>query len=149
MKARGFTLLEMLLVLVLIAGIGMVTTFALTGGFAGMQLRNTTKTIAAQLRYAHAQAIATATPQRFELDVHAHRWQGTAGQHGTIPEALAVDFTGARQAQTHDDAGAILFFPEGGSSGGRIELAAKDAHWHIDVAWLTGEVTLARVETTQ
>lgn len=143
---RGFTLLEMLLVLVLVAGVTTVTALAIGGGLEGMRLRGSAREVAAQLRYARAQAIATSRPQRFELDVHAHRWQGANRQHGTIPESLAVQFIGARQAQADVDKGAVLFFPDGGASGGRIELSTKDVRWRIDVAWLTGEVALSRVE---
>ena len=42
--------------------------------------------------------------------------------------------------------GAIVFFPDGGATGGRVQLQAKRAAWNVDVAWLTGEVKVARTE---
>ena len=42
--------------------------------------------------------------------------------------------------------GAILFFPDGGSTGGRVTLSAGTAAWSADVAWLTGETRLLRDE---
>ena len=60
--------------------------------------------------------------------------------------SLAVRFTGAREAQARAGEGAILFFPDGGSTGGRVTLASGRAAWSVDVGWLTGEVRLLRDE---
>ncbi|MEL1266141.1 type II secretion system protein XpsH [Pseudoxanthomonas putridarboris] len=141
---RGVSLLEMLLVVALIAGVATLSAMVLTGGLDGMRLRSETKEIAAQLRYTRAQAIATGQPQRFLIDPLAHRWQAPNGRHGAIPESLSIRFTGARQAQARAGEGAILFFHDGGSTGGRITLGAKRAAWSVDVTWLTGEVRVMR-----
>lgn len=143
-RTPGFTLLEVLVVLVIIA---MATTFAamaLSGGLDGMRLRSSTKEIAAQLRYTRTQAIATGMPQRFSIDPRGHRWQGPDNRHGKIPSSLGVEFIGAREVQPRAGEGGILFFPDGASTGGRVQLSVKRAVWRVDVSWLTGEVTLAR-----
>ncbi len=144
--ARGFTLLEMLLVIALIAAIGLLAAFAFTGGIAGMQLRSNAKELAAQLRYTRTQAIATGQKQTFTVDPTAHTWSGANGRAGEIPKSLKLSFIGARQVQPSEGEGAIVFFNDGASTGGRIQLSAKRAGWNIDVAWLTGEVKLKRVE---
>ncbi|KRD34095.1 type II secretion system protein GspH [Lysobacter sp. Root916] len=143
---RGFTLLEMLLVIALIAAIGLLAAFAFTGGIAGMQLRSNAKELAAQLRYTRTQAIATGQKQTFTIDPGAHTWSGANGRAGEIPKSLKLSFVGARQLQPAEGQGAIVFFNDGASTGGRIQLSAKRAGWNIDVAWLTGEVRLKRVE---
>jgi len=48
--------------------------------------------------------------------------------------------------QPAEGQGAIVFFSDGASTGGRVQLRMRDAAWNIDVAWLTGEVTLRRAE---
>lgn len=146
-RAPGFTLLEVLVVLVIIA---MATTFAamaLGGGLDSMRLRSSSKEIAAQLRYTRTQAIATGVPQRFSIDPRDHRWQGAGNRQGKIPSSLGVEFIGAREVQPRAGEGGILFFPDGASTGGRIQLSVKRAALRIDVAWLTGEVTLARASS--
>ncbi len=143
-RSRGVSLLEMLLVVALIAIAGMLAAMVLTGGLDGMRLRSSSKEIAAQLRYARAQAIATGQSQRFVIDPVRHQWQGPNQRQGNIPPSLGVEFTGAREAQARAGEGGILFFPDGASTGGRVQLSAKKAVWRIDVAWLTGEVRLAR-----
>ncbi|MET0809007.1 MAG: GspH/FimT family pseudopilin [Pseudoxanthomonas sp.] len=144
--AHGFTLIEILVVLALIAFATTLAAVAFSGGMDGMRLRSSSKEIAAQLRYARTLAIATGTPQRFSIDPAGHRWQGARQRHGRIPESLSVEFTGARQAGVRGGEGGILFFADGASTGGRIQLQVKRAAWRIDVGWLTGEVKLARVD---
>ena len=143
---RGFTLLEMVVVMVIIAAAMLLGVMATSGGTERMQLHSSTKQIAANLRYTRARAIATGEPQRFTIDPRGHAWQAPNGRHGKIPEALEVNFTGARQVQPQAGVGAIMFFDDGASTGGRVQLARGDAAWNVDVAWLTGEVTLRRAE---
>ena len=47
---------------------------------------------------------------------------------------------GAAQLQPSAGTGAIAFYPDGGASGGRIELIGQRAGWQLDVAWITGQV---------
>lgn len=146
---RGTSLLEMLLVIALIAGIGLLAAGALGGGLAGMQLRSSAKEVAAALRFTRTQAIATGKPQRFTLDPAAHRWTAPNGRKGEIPDSLRITFTGAREKQPRRGEGAIVFFADGASTGGRVQLSARQAAWNVDVAWLTGEVKLRRAEVAR
>lgn len=143
---RGVSLLEMLLVIALIAATSLLAAAALGGGFAGMQLRSSAKELAAQLRYTRTQAIATGEPQRFVIDPAAHTWRAPDGREGEIPEALGIRFYGARQVQPSRGEGAIVFFADGASTGGRVQLSRERAGWNVDVAWLTGQVRLLRAE---
>jgi len=143
---RGVSLLEMMLVIALIAVASLLAAAVLTGGIDGMRLRSQAKEIAAQLRYTRAQAIATGVPQRFVIDPHARRWQAPNDRRGELPAAIGVGFTGARQAQERAGEGGILFFHDGGSTGGRVRLQQGQAAWVIDVGWLTGQVRISRAD---
>ena len=145
-RARGVSLLEMLLVLALIAIASTLAAMALTGGLDGMRMRSSAKEIAAQMRYTRALAISTGKPQRFAIDPEGHRWQAPNRKPGRVADSLGVRFTGAREAQARAGEGGILFFPDGASTGGRVQLQAKRAAWRIDVGWLTGQVKLSQVE---
>ena len=147
-RSRGVSLLEMLLVIALLAAVSVLAATALSGGFRGIQLRSTAKDIASQLRYTRTQAIATGKPQRFTIDPRDHRWSAPNDRNGDIAPALGVSFIGARELQPSAGEGAIVFFADGASTGGRVQLRAKRVAWNIDVAWLTGEVRLRRVEAT-
>nr|WP_231583325.1 GspH/FimT family pseudopilin [Luteimonas sp. FCS-9] len=143
-RQRGFSLLEGLLVVGLIAVTGVLAAAAMGGGFDRIALQSTAKELAAQLRYTRTQAIATGQPQRFVLDPQARTWQAPNGRRGEIPERLDVEFTGARELQASASEGAIVFFADGAATGGRIRVALRGAAWQVDVAWLTGEVRLGR-----
>jgi general secretion pathway protein H len=139
-SARGFTLLEIILVMAIIALASVLAAAAMGGGFRGMQLRANAQKIASNLRFTRAQAIATGQPQRFVIDPHAHAWHAPKSHHGEIPPKLGIAFVGAREVQSQPGEGAIAFFPDGASTGGRIQLTSGKAMWTVDVAWLTGQV---------
>lgn len=139
---RGFTLIEVLVVIALIALIGSMTAVAMSGGLQGIRLRAASKDIASQLRYTRAQAIASGQPQRFVINPSGHLYASPGKRDGRIPQQLGIRFYGARQASAQAGEGAIVFYPDGASTGGSVELSAKQAVRKITVAWLTGEVRL-------
>jgi general secretion pathway protein H len=141
---RGVSLVELVLVIVLVGLMSLLAASAMGGGFKGMQLRSSAKEIAAQLRHTRTRAIASGQTQRFSIDPRARSWEGADGRRGTIPGTLGITFTGARQTQPREGVGAILFFADGASTGGRVRLSRESAAWDIDVNWLTGEVRLTR-----
>lgn len=145
----GFSLLEMMLVIAIIALASLLAASALTGGIDGMRLRAAGKQVAAQLRYTRAQAIATGEAQKFTIDPHAHTWTSPKQHHGDIAKQLSITFIGAREVQPSQGEGAVMFFPDGASTGGRVRLQAGKATWDIDVAWLTGQVKLSRAQASR
>lgn len=144
--ARGFSLLEVILVLAIVALASLLAAAAVGGGADGMRLRSAAKEVAAQLRYTRAQALATGEAQRFVIDPEAHTWTAPKQRDGELSDKLAIVFTGAREVQPDEGVGAIMFFPDGASTGGRVRLAIDEAAWQVDVAWLTGQVRVSRVE---
>jgi len=144
----GVSLLEMLLVVALIAAASLLAAAAFSGGLAGMELRSTAKEIAAELRFTRTRAIASGQPQRFVIDPVARTWRAPDDHAGEIPGDLQVRFIGAREVQPSQGEGGVMFFSDGAATGGRIQLSREGAAWNIDVAWLTGEVTLARAEAS-
>jgi general secretion pathway protein H len=145
-RQRGFSLIELVVVMVLIAALVGLGAAAVGTGLPGQQLRGAARELAGELRFTRAQAIATGTEQVFELDVTDRRWTSAGKRAGRLPAELDLVATTARQEQPVRDVAAIRFFPDGAATGGRIVVKRGDAAWRIDVAWLTGEVTLRRGE---
>jgi general secretion pathway protein H len=77
------------------------------------------------------------------VDVEA-RQLDLAGYHSlSLPSGLTVQLETAARELRNDQRGAIRFFPDGSSSGGRI-IVAFDAHgYQVGVTWLTGRITVA------
>jgi prepilin-type N-terminal cleavage/methylation domain-containing protein len=65
----GFTLLEILIVVMLIALISGVFATTLGGGF-GVHLRNAGRALSAELEYVGQRAVTTGRPQRFVIDLN-------------------------------------------------------------------------------
>ncbi len=141
---RGFTLIEILIVVTLVAALSVMLMATIGGGMDGLRMRSATKEIASELRHARAQAMAKGEVQTFAIDPAARHWSGAGGRTGELSKKISVVFIGARELQPRKGEGAIVFFEDGASSGGRIQLKQDKAAWNIDVAWLTGEVSLHR-----
>ncbi|GAB2489996.1 type II secretion system protein XpsH [Arenimonas alkanexedens] len=145
-RPHGFSLVELIVVMVLIAALAALGLAAIGRGMPGQELRGTAKALAAELRFTRAQAIATGREQVFRIDVGEKRWRG-AGEHtGEVPAGISLEVTGAREELESPQVAAIRFFPEGAATGGRVVLRSGEAAWRVDVAWLTGEVQLHRGE---
>ena len=130
----GFSLIEMIVVVVLIAATTALAASVMTAGLPGQQLRGASRELAAQLRYARAQAIVSGQSQVFSIDARTREWQGPNRRHGQLPRQINILATGAKIEQRHSDA----------ATGGRIVLWRDQAAWQIDVEWLTGEVSVKR-----
>ena len=149
-SGRGFTLFELLVVLVvllLVAGIGVP---ALTGG-GGIELKAAARTLAAGLRHTRQQALSDRQPRAFTLDVEARWYQlATDTRVRSLPANLGLKLFTARSELDGEGRGSIRFFPDGSSTGGRITVSrTKSQHGariFVDVDWLTGRV---RVLETQ
>ena len=149
MHARGFSLLEMLLVMVLVAAASLLAVAAFGGGMRGMALRGGANDLAAQFRFARAVAISSGQAQDVLIDPQARRWEGAKGRSGDLPDGGEIVFTGAREVQPEGGKGAVRFFPDGAATGGRVRLLANGGGWDVDVGWLTGEVRVSRVQAAQ
>jgi general secretion pathway protein H len=142
--ARGFTLLEMVVVIALFAAVTALAASVVSRGLPGQQLRRATKEIATELRYTRARAISSGKPQVFVFDTRQRQWRAPDRHHGEVPDSVEVVAIGARSEQVGDRTAVIRFFPEGAATGGRFVLKHGRAAWQVDVEWLTGEVRVTR-----
>ena len=143
-RQHGYTLIELLAVLVLVAAIVALGAATITRKLPGQRLQQSAKELVAQLRYTRAQAIATGQPQVFMIDANSREWRAGEKRSGALSKDISIVATGARNEQQRPGVAAVRFFPEGAATGGRIVLRNERAAWQVDVQWLTGEVSLAR-----
>lgn|SRR5690554_5591799 len=147
-QARGYSLLELMVVVALIAALATLSAMVIGQSMPGQQLRGTARDLAADLRYTRARAIASGREQVFVMDLDQRRWRAAGEREGDWPETLRVVATTAREERPALRSAAVRFFPDGSATGGRFVLAYEQAAWRVDVAWLTGEVSLHRGEGT-
>ncbi len=139
----GFTLLELLVVL----AIGSLLVGLAPPAFDRLreisQYRDTVRAIVVGLRQAHQQAMAYGQTVNFRVDLASRKF-GIEGQTlKALPASLEVRTTVGSQEQPDNTQQAdIAFLPEGGSSGGTIELVRPSgAGVRIRVDWLFGQIT--------
>lgn len=140
---RGFSLIEVLMVVGLMAIALALFSGVVGGGLEGMRLRNAAKEVAAQLRYARSIAISSGEATVFSLDVDSAHWT-TGRREGDLSGKPTLEVMSAAQEQVEAGVARIRFFPDGSSTGANITLSKGSARWLIEVRWLTGEIRLSR-----
>jgi general secretion pathway protein H len=141
--APGFTLIELLVVLTLIGLLVAVVIPMFGNGVSTTELKSDTRAVAAGLRQARGQAIAQRGEAVLMLDLAAHSFSVPPDPrvHKLAPQLELKLFT-AQSDLVNDNVGAIRFFADGGSNGGRITLASGERKFNVDVDWLTGRVAI-------
>ena len=141
---RGFTLVELMVVLVIIAlMLGLVAT-SMSRSISGAEAREASRKLVANLRYTRTQAILSKSEQRFIVDLEQRSYTAPGRKPVQLPEGVEIQLTTARSELMSDEVGSIRFFPDGGSTGGRIDLLVNGREYVINVAWLTGEASLQK-----
>ena len=142
-NARGVTLLELLVVLSIMAVIAAIVVPVFTGGVSGSELKGATREVAAGLRLARSEALATRKETRVTLDLENRSFQVERDPRThALPKQIELKLFTAQSDLVSDKVGAIRFFPDGGSNGGRVTLAAGERKFNVDVDWLTGRVAI-------
>jgi general secretion pathway protein H len=143
---RGFTLVEMLVVMVIAALVLALVGTSISRSVSGAEMRTAARKVAANLRYTRTQAILQKTEQVFLVDIEAMTYQAPERELVEIPEGMRMALTTARTELTGESVGGIRFYPDGGSTGGFVELETDNRIYKISVAWLTGETVVEIVD---
>lgn len=142
-RAAGFTILEVLVVLV----IGAVAYALVLGvpfrGASSADLKSAARTLAAGLRQAQSTAMVTKRDAVLTLDVEAREYR-VAGDEEVrkLPKGIDLKLYTAQSEVSDERRGGIRFYPDGSSTGGRITVAAGERKYLVDVDWLTGRVSI-------
>ena len=139
----GFTLIELLVVTVI-----MVMAYSLAGplvssGVSSTELKASARQLAAGLRKARSDAVTRRRETVLTVDVEGRRFQLSGDPRlYRLPRDIEVKVFTAQSELVNANTGSIRFFPDGGSTGGRITVAAKQRQYAVDVNWLTGQVAI-------
>lgn len=143
MRSDGFTILEVLVVLV----IGAIAYSLVLGvpfrGPSVADLKAASRTLAAGLRQAQSVALASRSDAVLTLDVEEREFQvtGTEGSRA-LPKDLELRLYTAQSEVATERKGSIRFYPDGSSTGGRITVASGERKYLVDVDWITGRVSI-------
>ena len=141
---RGFTLIELLAVLFIGALVYALLLGVPLRGTSTADLKSSARSLASGLRQAQSTAMATRRDATLTLDLESREFMVT-GSEGTrtLPKDLELKLYTAQTEATSERKGAIRFYPDGSSTGGRITVSAGERKYEVDVDWLTGRVSIA------
>jgi general secretion pathway protein H len=143
-RSRGFTLLELLVVLAIIALLLAITPPLITAAIPGAELKASARRVAAGLRLAREEAIRTGHDVTFTLDLETHSFEVDGRfRQGKLPKGLDLKLEAAETEMLDEHRGAVRFFPDGSSTGGRVILSRHDTGYQVGVQWLTGRILTA------
>jgi general secretion pathway protein H len=144
-RSQGFTLLELIVVLV-IMGLGFAAIgISLSSGNETTELKATARDMASTLRYAKGQAQLSHQETTLTIDFEENSYS-VSGRNKVYEIPQTIDTTmHTGQNELTDGKGSIRFFPDGSSSGGWIKLERGKMAWRIDINWLTGQVEIKDV----
>jgi general secretion pathway protein H len=139
----GFTLVELLVVLLLLSLLLAVVPPLFSRAFPGLEARGAARSLAASLRNARSEAVFSGHDQAVIFDLENKRYQRQgSGRATALPGALELDLVTAREELLDDRVGAIRFYPDGSSTGGRVTLGDERGGWMVDVDWLSGRIDI-------
>jgi general secretion pathway protein H len=133
--SRGFTLLEMLVVIVLMS-IGItVVGFGLNKGLQQAAERQSLGQMVQALRATRSAAIISGQPRETRFDLARRTFQAPGQPPRQWPANMGVQLNTAADLDA-----AFAFYPDGSSSGGNLVVFQGERRSRIDIGWLTGSV---------
>jgi general secretion pathway protein H len=117
----------------------------IVGSMKRSQLKKITDDLVGAIRYTRSQAMIKNKAQRIIFDLKESRYVIPEKEKVVqVPKHLNINLLTAESERQGNTSGAIRFYPDGSSTGGRVTLTEKDKRWVVHVAWLTGKVKLVR-----
>jgi general secretion pathway protein H len=135
----GFTLIEMLVVMTIMALVATIAVPLLTQPSNTLRLETTARDLAGALRLTRATAIAQNVDITLDIDVDRHTFQSAAIPLQSFAPGIVAELKVAEPERATPSRGAFRFFSDGSSTGGDVVLRLRDKEARICVNWLTGE----------
>lgn len=141
-RTRGFTLVELLVVMAIAAVVMTAVPTLFSAAFPGLEMKSAARRTAATLRLARESAIRRGEETTVLVDLEQHRLTLAGYRALSLPERLSLRLDAASSELIDEQRGAIRFFPDGSSTGGRLVLSHDGHGYQIGVIWLTGRIEL-------
>ncbi|MEO0543710.1 MAG: prepilin-type N-terminal cleavage/methylation domain-containing protein [Pseudomonadota bacterium] len=135
----GFSLLEMVAVMTIVALIALVVAPRYSANGGPQALKSTAFEIAGLLRQSRIAAIRSGQSKSFSLSVSERRaWPAGADTSVIIPDEFTLRHEASSRCDRHAGATLIVFQPDGKSCGSVITLEMGALSAIISTNWLTG-----------
>jgi general secretion pathway protein H len=136
---RGFTLLELLVVLVILSLMLTLAPSLMAGG--GAKLRVAARDLTFDLRQLRDNAIRDGITTSLTLDAAHHGYQlNPANRLRPLPQDADLTLTPGAPPLVGDPTPEIIFYPDGSSSGGTLTLEDRTVSYAVRVDWVGGQL---------
>jgi general secretion pathway protein H len=139
-RCGGFTLVEMLAVMLIIAMVAALVV-TMTPGTGRGQLKALALQAASLFRRERLGAILTGRSRLVSVDGKRRALVGEGGDAVTIPRDVAVNILGVDEQWSGQQA-VVRFHPDGASTGTVLRFSREGAEYDIRVNWYTGGVAI-------
>ena len=147
---KGFTLLELIVVLFIVVLGFSVIGVNLSSGNDSTELKVAARDMVSALRFARGQALISHQETTVSLDLTNNNYTvSKRDKIYTIRKNIGITLVTAESELNGEGLGNIRFFADGSSTGGRITLKHGKTAWQIDINWLTGQIELDDIEPTK
>lgn len=147
---RGFTLIELMLVLVVLALLVSLTPPLFQKAFPTLKLKAATRDLAQEIRYIQQTAILTGSPSKVQFNLLTNEYQSdlvNSGEIRRLPDGLQFATREGSSLAIDQQTLIFVFYPDGSSSGGLLLLDNGGRRFAIAVDWLTSRVQVINPDT--
>ncbi len=138
----GFTLFELLAVMVVLAMMMVATSTLYHAPSGRTQVRSTALLAASRLRDLRAIAMETGRARKATIDLRRGIIQFGDGRGPlAIGKEIALTVTAADTETRSRHSSGVRFFPNGSSSGATIKFTSRRIAYEVRINWLTGRVS--------
>ena len=134
----GFTLVEMLVVLAIMALVAAIAAPGLVSHYRTKSLETVAGEITMRLRLSRTSAIATARPRQIVVDLGSRLIRFGERDSLALPDDVKVTVITGQETVVADRQTVLTFLPDGSASGMDIALEQQGRTARIAVNWLTG-----------
>ena len=140
-RCAGFTLIEVVAVMLIIALVASLAVTTIPGTGRG-RLKALTLETAALLRRERLGAVMTGRERQVSIDGEKRVLVGDGGDVVAVPRDVVLDILGIDALWSGRQA-VVRFHPDGASTGAVLKLSREKAEYEIRVNWYTGGVAIA------
>ena len=140
-RRAGFTLIEVVAVMLIIALVASLAVTTIPGTGRG-RLKALTLETAALLRRERLGAVMTGRERQVSIDGEKRVLVGDGGDVVAVPRDVVLDILGIDALWSGRQA-VVRFHPDGASTGAVLKLSREKAEYEIRVNWYTGGVAIA------